>query len=164
MSQFETVIGHDGRRTQILRDGERLRVSLEMRDSVKPVAATAFRPDNFLFDSAGRAVVGRPGFVGGDRSASDAAYAASVIALRDAWRQDLPAGAYPYTASKEGTQCTVNGASGVLVREGDSLVCRPTARADAAQPISISDAQKIRDAAYLAMVDEMRDAWKAPTT
>ena len=43
-----------------------------------------------------------------------------------------PAGAYPYSAAAEGTSCTINGAPGVLVRQGNSLVCQPRRSQDAA--------------------------------
>ena len=71
-------------------------------------------------------------------SASDAA--AIKKAARDAYIPTLripgrnptdAAGVYPYSAAAEGTTCIIDGASGTLVREGNSLVCRPTKLADA---------------------------------
>src|SRR5262249_46317741 len=53
-------------------------------------------------------------------------------ASAEAWRADAgPPGAYPYSVAAEGGPCTVNGRPGTLVREGDYLVCKPSARQDA---------------------------------
>jgi hypothetical protein len=44
----------------------------------------------------------------------------------------IPVGAYPRGPGyQEGDECTINGASGTLVRQGDYLVCRPRASSDA---------------------------------
>ena len=43
-----------------------------------------------------------------------------------------PPGSYPYSAAAEGTSCTVNGAAGVLVRQGNWLVCKPRSQDAAA--------------------------------
>jgi hypothetical protein len=121
---------------------------------------------NQLFDSTGRLVAARPGFVGtaASQRIRDEAYQQSKRELSDAWKQpSIPAGAYPLS-SGEGTACTINGAPGRLVREGEWLVCKPT-RTDAAPrdpraPISMADAERIRDAAYQQMCDEMQNAWR----
>lgn len=64
-----------------------------------------------------------------------------------------PPGAYPYRAVLEGSQCTLNGQNGRLVREGNWLVCKPTR----------TDAASIQDATSQAYADydlEMANAWK----
>ena len=63
-----------------------------------------------------------------------------------------PAGAYPLIAG-EGSACTVNGAPGVLQREGAWLVCKPRRSQDAA-------AFDAKQAAYLAYDEEMQNAWR----
>jgi hypothetical protein len=62
-----------------------------------------------------------------------------------------PAGSYPLSAG-EGTSCTIDGAPGVLKREGAWLVCQPRQRQDAA------DAKR---AAYAQYDREMADAWRS---
>ena len=44
---------------------------------------------------------------------------------------NAPAGSYPYSAAAEGAPCSVDGSPGTLVREGNSLVCKPRQRQDA---------------------------------
>jgi hypothetical protein len=54
-------------------------------------------------------------------------------------RQRIPAGAYPRGPGyQEGDECTINGQSGRLVRQGDWLVCRPTNSNDARRLIKQS--------------------------
>jgi hypothetical protein len=65
----------------------------------------------------------------------------------------VPLGAYPLSAG-EGNQCSVNGAAGHLVKEGNFLVCRADA-SDAA--VGTRDAV---DAAWNAMVTEQSEAWR----
>ena len=92
----------------------------------------AMRSDpNRVYGADGALVASRPGFVGGDRTAIDAAYADSVRSLNDAWRiEDAappPAGAYAVAAGyKAGGACTINGAPGTLQPSGRDgwLVCR----------------------------------------
>jgi hypothetical protein len=57
-------------------------------------------------------------------------------------RPNAPPGSYPYNAAAEGTPCTINGAPGTLVRQGNWLVCQPRRRQDAA------DAKAAAYAAY----------------
>ena len=64
---------------------------------------------------------------------------------------NAPTGAYPLSAG-EGTSCTVNGAPGTLVRQGDWLVCQPRRRQDAA-------AFDAKQAAYEAYDREMAVAY-----
>jgi hypothetical protein len=63
---------------------------------------------------------------------------------------------------KEGARCTINGAPGRLVRDGDWLICRPLnlgpSRSDT-RTQGMSDAQ--RDA-YLESIDDLSNAWRSP--
>jgi hypothetical protein len=65
-----------------------------------------------------------------------------------------PAGAYPLSAG-EGTACTINGAPGTLVRQGNWLVCQPRSRQDAA-------AFDAKAQAYADYDREMSNAWRGP--
>jgi hypothetical protein len=82
------------------------------------------------------------------RRALAAAYAAYDTADANRWRAPpngpvhdagefkagnrIPVGAYPRGPGyQEGDECTINGQSGRLVRQGDYLVCRPRASNDA---------------------------------
>jgi hypothetical protein len=157
-----------------LKDGYTLRVPKMFRDS---------KNDPPRFRDSPHPVGSRPGFITTDASEKirREAYLDSVRELRDAWRTDAskpdqpPPGAEARIGSpghREGDACTVRaggvgeGGPGRLVREGDWLVCRPVSAAvtpDSAhkpQPLSIADAQKIRDAAYAEFVSDMQNAWK----
>jgi hypothetical protein len=79
--------------------------------------------------------------------------------LVDAWKDappGAPPGSYPYEAAKEGTACTINGAPGTLVKEGNFLVCRPVARQDSAA------ARDAVDEAWRRMVEDAANAWRTP--
>ena len=85
--------------------------------------------------------------------------------MSSAWRHDAaPAGAYPYSAAAEGGPCTVDGQPGVLTREGNYLVCKPT-RQDA-QPVydgptyDAAEGLRRKQEAYDAMIKEMSEAWR----
>jgi hypothetical protein len=67
---------------------------------------------------------------------------------------NAPAGAYPLSAG-EGTACTINGAAGTLVRQGNSLVCQPRRATDAA-------AFDAKAQAYADYDREMANAWRGP--
>ena len=60
-------------------------------------------------------------------------------------------GSYPYSAAAEGSACTINGAPGTLVRQGNSLVCQPRRSQDAAS---------IKAAAYAQYDAEQTNAWR----
>jgi hypothetical protein len=170
------VTFRDAERTRDEDDRRRGRRTVTAHEPMGRVVATyehldsaTMRADpNRVYDSTGALCAARPGFVG--TAASEKirrdAYDQSVCELTDAWRTpSIPAGAYPLSAV-EGSVCTVNGAPGTLVREGDWLICKPTqadsAPRDPRQPISMADAQKIRDAAYQQSVDELQNAWRRP--
>jgi hypothetical protein len=81
--------------------------------------------------------------------------------MSDAWRKDAaPSGAYPYRAAAEGTACTINGRPGTLVREGDYLVCKPSARQDAEPTFDAVEGARRKQEAYDAMIKEMSEAWR----
>jgi hypothetical protein len=76
-----------------------------------------------------------------------------------------PMGTYPVGGSwPEGCTCDLgNGEYGVLVKEGDVLVCRARQVGNGdATPITPDSAQAVRDRAYQQMVEESRNAWRNP--
>jgi hypothetical protein len=126
---------------ETLRDGETGRVRLMMRDGV-PVK---WRDDaNKYFDRPGVTVTAadgttrglhRPGHRVSPLAAADereAAYRLYDQQLGEAYKKHDadPAGSYPYSQAAEGTACTINGAPGVLTKQGDVLVCVPTETQD----------------------------------
>jgi hypothetical protein len=129
-------------------------------------SATMRADPNRVYDSTGDLIAARPGFVAtahAEKIRRDA-YEASCRELTDAWK--LPAaGAYPLSAG-EGSACTIDGAPDMLRKTADGrwLTSEPT-RTDATphdprRPISVADAQAIRDAAYREMCDELTNAWR----
>jgi hypothetical protein len=64
----------------------------------------------------------------------------------------------------EGSSCTIDGAKGVLRREGNYLVCKPSgSSADAARvprTMDAREAQRIKDAAYEEMCQRTFNAWR----
>jgi hypothetical protein len=64
---------------------------------------------------------------------------------------NAPAGSYPLSAG-EGSSCTIDGAAGTLVRQGNWLVCRPAGRQDAAT---------IKQAAYDEYDRIASNAWRS---
>jgi hypothetical protein len=156
----DDAIGADG----LLKDGHRLRVPMQFRDSAGRVIVDedearrrhrmtmydpqgrvqaeyiehdAMRVDrNRVYDSGGALVAARPGFVGtaaSERIRRDA-YEASKQELRDAWK--APSAPPPAAPAP------------------------PAAPRNPRQPISVADAQAIRDAAYREMCDELTNAWR----
>ena len=84
-----------------------------------------------------------------------------IDAMSNAWRGDAARpGAYPYRAAAEGTPCTINGRPGTLVREGDYLVCKPSARQDAHPTFDAVEGARRKQEAYDAMIKEMSEAWR----
>ena len=117
-------------------DADNARMRVTMFDSLrKSVAEHAANLRDARMSDAEQASC-RPGF---RYDAFDAA--AEKEAVRDAYIADLTnswrnptrdtAGVYRHSAAAEGTACTIDGAPGTLVRQGNSLVCRPTKRTDA---------------------------------
>ena len=92
------------------------------------------------------------------RQASEEARQAMIRDMCSGRDAAPPAGAYPYGTAAEGTECTIDGAPGTLVKQGEWLVCKP--RKDAqprtdARTVSAADAQRVKDEAYAAMVAEL---------
>jgi hypothetical protein len=152
-------------------DRRRGRRTVTAHDPMGRVIATYEHLDadpNRVYGSSGALCAARPGFIGtaDSQRIRDEAYQQSKREMQDAWKADSPpAGAYPLSAG-EGSVCAINGAPGHLAREGNWLVCRPTSSdaspRDPRQPISMADAQRIRDAAYQQSVDELHNAWRRP--
>jgi hypothetical protein len=159
----------------ILRDGESLRVPMMLRDadSLSPLqraVAENSRPHwrdaaDRYFDrrvnvrdaAGGTRGLNRPGFRIDRRVSTDAraeAYRLYDEEIGQAYRS-APPGAYPYSAAAEGTACTIDGAPGTLVREGNVLVCRPTQRQDGRQDHALT-----MDAAYQAYDKQISEAWR----
>jgi hypothetical protein len=112
----------NGRR--VLRDRHRIRVRL--------ADAQHSRDRPRVTDSFGRPPGNRPGFIldasRASRDARQQSYLDYETDLQNAWKRDqqAPAGAYPYRPELVGSACTINGADGRLVKQGDFLVCKPT--------------------------------------
>jgi hypothetical protein len=117
----------------LLKHGHTARIRMTMRDAMRE------RDRPRVHDGFGRPVGNRPGFlIDASRTARDArelAYRSYDDWACNRWRdQDedddppngAPAGAYPYRPELVGTSCTINGAPGQLVKQGDWLVCKPT--------------------------------------
>jgi hypothetical protein len=95
---FETIIGHDGKPTQILRNGGRIRVKMTASDAARLQRAVA--DAHALHDGHGRPVGFKPGFVVSNASQTirDRAYRESVLELTTAWQRptgDVAPGAEP---------------------------------------------------------------------
>ena len=177
-------------RSGILRDGQRVRVSLFLKDGINPDllphqrAKALHQTEDAVarrFGLSDALQLHRPGFRRntdvGALARVQQAYTDAEMADAEAWRNPAvrldykeyggdeprntgsgapgrgsgaPAGAYPLSAG-EGSTCTVNGQAGVLVRQGNWLVCKPRRNQDAA-----FDAKQ---AAYEAYDREMSQAY-----
>jgi hypothetical protein len=149
----------------ILRDGATYRVSMTMRDGLPPptgkLAMYDVPPGRTAADSQPVFDASRhqPGFRDSrsveQLDALERAYREADEIACNAWRGDQqtkPAGAYPLSAGA-GSQCTINGQDGRLVREGDWLVCKPNKATDA-MPV-----QDERERAYAEYDEYMRTAY-----
>jgi hypothetical protein len=131
----------------ILRDGQRLRVPMLMRDHLTPLQRAVATP----FDAS----LHRPGFrYAADYTPRREALDQYIRDISNAWRpRDAePPDTYPLSAG-EGSACTINGAPGTLQREGDWLICRPAPADPATDP---------RVAAYRDYCDGLTNAWRTP--
>jgi hypothetical protein len=139
----------------ILRDGQRLRVPMMMRDHLTPLQRAVLDHNTVVVDDCGDTALNRPGYRfirGMDRTAVHEAFDQYCRDTAEAWQgRDADTGRYPLSAG-EGSACTINGAPGTLQRESDYLVCRPTA----ATP---GDADP-RAAAYRDYCDRLTNAWR----
>jgi hypothetical protein len=149
MTQRQRYFDRNGRecspteatRNGVLRDGFSMRVPTVFRDSRFADARSLWDQGNLRCTDA-RAIGGvegcRPGFRVLDndlgRQAIADARAAYIFDLENAWRtppRDAafgapPYGAYPLSAGA-GNPCTIDGAAGILTRQGDVLICKPLA-------------------------------------
>ena len=77
--------------------------------------------------------------------------------LQDAWRQPVT----DVRGQQEGDVCTVNGAAGHLRKVGNKFECVPDKRQDSApHTMTMDEAQRIRDRAWLESVQELEGAWR----
>jgi hypothetical protein len=171
---------NEDQRSGILKDGQSVRVSLFMRDGstinpdLTPTQRAKALHQTQTEDAIARKYglsdarqLHRPGFRRNTDAAalerSRAAYAAYDAADAVAYKhnqagdtgefaQAPPVGTYPLSAG-EGSTCTVNGQDGVLVRQGNWLVCKPRQRQDTAT----FDAKA---SAYAEYDREMSNAWR----
>ena len=129
----------------LLRDGARYRVPMMMRDGDSTplqravAAAQARRADGVTLEDARRHV--------------EEVYLDEKRKLQDAWRTTTTV-----RGQQPGDQCTINGAPGHL---NEQLECIPDKREDSVPRVMTADAaQRIKDAAYNAMVRELENAWR----
>jgi len=134
----------------VLKDRRSLRVPMRLMDS---------RADrDIIHDGRGNTdTVGhRPGYLVADTADVETPLAMADLEaeLAVAYRRDAapPANSYPLSAGV-GSACSINGAPGELVRQGDWLVCKPV-RQDA------RSARDERPAAYDAYDAELVNAWR----
>jgi hypothetical protein len=124
----------------ILRDGHRMRVPMQFRDSARRTTPTL----RFADGRTDVPVGSRPGFVvdaGGGQEIRDRAYRESVEALRNAWR-------------------------GGAVDGAPSLPDAPVPARDAVGtdlPTLIARLNDARRSAYETFCRELQDAWRRPT-
>jgi len=182
----------DADRHRIIRDGERVRVPMQFMDSMqREIADARHRIKTVHRDPQGRQLgsfetevdhddddrrhsdsmlsdaelaLHRPGYRTLTRINDDEAVAAyrQYCADQDnAWRK--PAGAYPLSAGT-GNPCTINGAPGVLVKEGDWLVCKPVSNSTDTVPTGpiydAAEANRIKEAAWREMCAVQDQAWR----
>lgn len=103
-SDFETLVGHDGKPLRVLKEGHTLRVNMMLRDSLSPVQRAIAIGKERIHDGRGNPLgLHRPGFrFAADASIYDAAqeaYRQATIDRENAWRKD-PGG--PQDALKTG--------------------------------------------------------------
>jgi hypothetical protein len=155
---FEIVRGIDGRPVRVLKDGGRMRVSMQMRDS-----ALRDQRGGRLHDGRGNYdVVGhKPGFVMSDRVQRPRSIYDRYDAEKSAEWKNPPTGfgSKGQRGQHEGDICTFNGAPGHLQMRGGELVCVPDRCSD--QPDPASDRRSIADE-YAAYDVRISQAWRNP--
>jgi hypothetical protein len=134
------VAEHEATRAGVLLDGYSLRIPATLQDHALRVSDgrsfwDANRDSLLVVDARriGGTEGNKPGFRVSDspinRQAIVDAYADYDRDRESAWRnppRDAAYGSYPFSASAEGSACTVDGRPGRLVKEDGVLVCRPT--------------------------------------
>ena len=170
----------------VLRDGQTLRVPLHMRDhetlSPQQREVMADKAARLSLDEAAKRfglddglALHKPGQrFSTDQAANDAREEArreSIDEMCNAWRKPAAdASSGEFRGAQEGDVCTVReggvgeGSPGHLRMLNGKLTCVPDKhRADAApRSMSMEDAQKIRDRAWLESVQELESAWRKP--
>jgi hypothetical protein len=94
---FETIIGHDGRRVRVLRDGRRRQTPMFLRDAMTPLQREIATKRARITDGNGNCdelAFSRPGYRiivdAAARDARAAAYAEYLDDLTNAWRIKPP--------------------------------------------------------------------------
>ena len=160
---------------EILRDGGRRLVPLMLKDAAgndtgEVALVASWQADTILAARLGLAdglALHKPGprrctdQAGLDAKAK--AYADGVREMCDAWKNppaESNSGSGELRGARPGDKCTINGAPGHL---NHRLECVPDQRRDAMPRTMDADAaQAIKDAAWLASVRELEDAWRKP--
>src|SRR5690242_7717494 len=142
----------DDGKDDVLRDGETHRVPMMMMDHRRTNDER-----EVIHDGRGDSglALHRPGFRISDTADVEAALAMKdyIEELSTAYKRDaLPAGAYPLSAGV-GSACTVDGAPGELVRQGDYLICKPVRQDAGSTRDERADAYRARD-------EYLSNAWK----
>jgi hypothetical protein len=137
---FETIIGHDGKPAQILRNGGRVRVKMMASDAARfrPAVADA----QALHDGHGRPVGFKPGFVVSNASQAirDRAYRESIVDLTTAWQR-------PSADAAPGAEPAPISAAEAVRTDLTTLMAR------------LNDARR---SAYESYVHELTNAWRRP--
>jgi hypothetical protein len=154
------VIGRDGRRRvlrddEILADGERMVVPLQMMDAAQRAVYENSRRSRSQRTADTRLLDER-----------DRAYADRQVDDENAWRR--PPGSYPLSAGENSYCTTDEGKPGHLVRSDDNeswLICRADAAASASPGTRRrNDAQFVdeRERAYREVEERDATAWQRP--
>jgi hypothetical protein len=161
-----------------LPDGAKLKVSMLTADAAQRAVARAGKPPLVVDAYGGEAGLHRPGArLPAPRSAHTKDHAVQVTLQKlaaDAFDESnreaeaawsKPPGAYPLSAG-EGSVCTINGSPGVLTRDGEWLICRPTQLKSARAELSSDDAKPpVEDKEAVLREVALRDenAWRGNT-
>jgi hypothetical protein len=159
---------------EILRDGGRRTVSMMLKDGsmveLEDWQRDVIHAARLGLDDA--AALHRPGArYCTDQAAADArerAYQESNRELQGAWRKPVGnsesgVGSHEFRGAQEGDQCTINGAPGHLRMVKGKLECMPDERQDAApRTMTMDEAQKIKDEAWLESIKDLESAWRKP--
>lgn len=150
---FDIVVMPDGRKVEVLKDHQTMRVPMRMADAAPRTLD--------LHDGRGNPVGNRPGYiVATDRTIyqdKQRAYDEYDAEMAEAYKNSpTGAGSREFVGQREGD---INGAPGHLRRDKTGqLVCRPDRRQDAAA--NALDARGIKDAAYQEYDQWVTNAWQ----
>jgi hypothetical protein len=96
----------------------------------------------------------------------DAARQEMIDAHAGAWKTDAVDpntgfGERPFRGQQPGDQCTINGAAGHLQMVNGAIVCVPDGkRQDSAPTFDAAEGQRLKDAAWLELQEQKRNAWR----